>query len=363
MVKFFDVKTSIYLDIVRFLCAFVVMVTHCCQVIFEMNFNSHFIGDIQHGAVMIFFVLSGYVIAYTTTVKKRTIVEYTIARLSRLYSIFFPAIILTVICALLTKAVNPSFYEIYNNGNEILRYILGVFYLNEIWFLSAAPRMNGVIWSLGYEFWFYAVFGIFFFKKKGLKGFFLPFLICLLVGPKILLMMVIWMFGFLAFRIQKIIISTKLSWFFVFVFLVISILCMSFFSSIPFKLGTYPLFWASQFITDYVVGVFFGISIWFLPLKTKKVQSSQIILKNQKIFRTIGDLTFPIYVLHWPLLILFKSLMPIGLGLNIQFLIISLSTFLICIFVGMYLESKKQLWSLLFNRILLKLVGKKDFET
>ena len=44
--KYLDVTTSIYLDILRFLCAFFEMVTHSCQVILERDFSSHFIGDL-----------------------------------------------------------------------------------------------------------------------------------------------------------------------------------------------------------------------------------------------------------------------------------------------------------------------------
>lgn len=127
MVKYFDTKTSIYLDLLRFTCAFIVLITHSFQVIYKIDFSNHYVGHVTHGAVIIFFVLSGYVIAFTTTIKKRTMTEYVVARLSRLYSIFFPAILLTILCAILTQIFNPAFYENYNNGNQILRYMLGLF--------------------------------------------------------------------------------------------------------------------------------------------------------------------------------------------------------------------------------------------
>ena len=358
MTKYFDIKTSIYLDLLRFLCAFIVLVMHSFQVIYKMDFGNHYISHIAHGAVIVFFVLSGYVIAFTTTVKKRTMAEYVVARLSRLYSIFFPAIIVTIICAVITKIINPSFYELYDNGNAIFRYFLGLFYLNEIWFLSAAPRINGVIWSLSFEFWFYVIFGALYFKTKGLKGWILPFLICFFAGPKILLMMVIWFFGFLAYRLPKVAISNSFSWFLVFVFLVLSIFSMIFFSGIPYDLVRYPLIWASQFLTDYIVGFFIAISVWFLPLTKNKVKGSQRVLKVQEKIRTIGDLTFPIYVLHLPLLVVLKSIMPEWVNLNLQFFIIVSSTFLICSFFGMYLESKKKWWTDFFYMYVIQIRNK-----
>jgi peptidoglycan/LPS O-acetylase OafA/YrhL len=50
----------------------------------------------SHLAVMVFFVLSGCVIAYTTFQRHPGDVQkYIIARLSRLYSVVIPALILT----------------------------------------------------------------------------------------------------------------------------------------------------------------------------------------------------------------------------------------------------------------------------
>ena len=48
-----------------------------------------------HTAVIVFFVLSGYVIAYVSEVKENNVKAYWASRLSRLYSLAIPAVLLT----------------------------------------------------------------------------------------------------------------------------------------------------------------------------------------------------------------------------------------------------------------------------
>lgn len=193
----------------------------------------------------------------------------------------------------------------------------------------------------------------------------MPLIICFIAGPKIIMMMMIWIFGFLAYKLPKLNIPNIFSWFLVCFFLITGVFCMSFFSSLPHQLGTFPLFWASQFLTDYIVGILIGISVWFLPLTVNKnSHNCAFVIKAQKWFRITGDLTFPIYVLHLPLLVLFKSLISPNLDLNSQFTIIFFSTLLICTCLGIYLELKRKWWvdffDSLFNTFCLDIKNKKN---
>ena len=55
------------------------------------------ISHLGNDAVMVFFVLSGFVIAYVANSKEKTIESYFISRFARLYSVVLPALILTII--------------------------------------------------------------------------------------------------------------------------------------------------------------------------------------------------------------------------------------------------------------------------
>jgi len=56
--------------------------------------------------------------------------------------------------------------------HPLFRLAAAAAFLNEIWFWSITPLSNVPVWSLGFEAWFYALFGVFIFlrgwKRAGL---------------------------------------------------------------------------------------------------------------------------------------------------------------------------------------------------
>src|ERR1700748_246533 len=86
-------STSLYLDLLRVIAAFGVVFVHADQPWFS---NDLFVRpELGHRLVMIFFVLSGYLIAFTVEKKDKGAKQYLIDRVSRLYSVVVPALILT----------------------------------------------------------------------------------------------------------------------------------------------------------------------------------------------------------------------------------------------------------------------------
>jgi hypothetical protein len=72
---------SFYLDLIRFISALEVFLYHIGLARFG------------HEAVIVFFVLSGYVISYTAKNNDRTIGRYAISRFTRVYSVALPALV------------------------------------------------------------------------------------------------------------------------------------------------------------------------------------------------------------------------------------------------------------------------------
>ena len=100
---------SLYLDLVRFVAATVVLLSHFAYTRIsggEYLILRRFGAD----AVIVFFVLSGYVIAYVSTERERTPGEYAINRCARLYSVVFPALIATVILDQMGRVLDPALY-------------------------------------------------------------------------------------------------------------------------------------------------------------------------------------------------------------------------------------------------------------
>ena len=190
---------SIYLDLVRVLAALAVIVYHSNFRLLtteKLPFSNH-----GHAAVIVFFVLSGFVIAYITSERENTPVSYWSSRLSRFYSLALPVVLLTPLLDLAGEALAPQFYTggTTTYGLAWLRMLTSLTFLNEVWLVSIMSFSNVPYWSLCYEFWYYVLFAIVTFTA-GRTRMLLAGAVMLLLGPKILLLAPVWVAGVVLFR-------------------------------------------------------------------------------------------------------------------------------------------------------------------
>ena len=336
----------VFLDALRLASALFVLFHHA----YDQWFSTHLetskkISSAGHAAVVVFFVLSGFVISYTANSKNRGGNLYAQARLSRLCSIMIPALLFTAVAEVILKNFDSYLFEVYSRGSSLPRYILSGLFLNEIWFFSAAPPINGPLWSLGYEFWYYTIFGLYLYRPKGLKSLMLPLAACLIAGPKILLMMPIWLAGVLVYIIPRPSFNRFTSWVLVVVSLVFAVTMVIYLKPFPNPLGKAPFFYSNQFLTDWVVGLFIALSLWFMPIETKFTTESNFTKK----FRKVADLTFPIYVLHYPLLVLYRLTCNYNLYDLMQMWQALGVVLLISVLLGILLESQRFYWVQVFK--------------
>src|SRR3984957_15539354 len=85
-----DPDESLYLDLVRAAASFFVVLDHA-PTLFDMPGTPRW----GHQAVVVFFVLSGYVISHVSDTKEPTGRAFVVARLARLWSVLVPAMVLT----------------------------------------------------------------------------------------------------------------------------------------------------------------------------------------------------------------------------------------------------------------------------
>jgi len=173
----------------RFSAAFYLLLAHASRTDF-----STLPALIGHEAVIVFFVLSGYVIALTTERKDKTLRQYTIARLSRLYSVVIPSLVLTYTADCIGVAFNPHVYAGVPEDQIATRLLAAITYTSQIWFLDISIFSNTPYWSLPYEFWFYVLWGLYFYLDHVIRNILLS-VVVLLIGPKILLYLPIWLLG------------------------------------------------------------------------------------------------------------------------------------------------------------------------
>ena len=90
---------SLYLDLLRFTAAVAVFLDHLTPTPSQPSIRATGglarVGNYGELAVAIFFVLSGYVISYVTSTRETTVQSYAVSRISRLYSVVVPALVLT----------------------------------------------------------------------------------------------------------------------------------------------------------------------------------------------------------------------------------------------------------------------------
>ena len=121
---------SVYLDLVRFIAACLVYFYHSNQrlLVEEILPASNF----GHSSVIVFFVLSGFVIAYVTDTKENTWTSYCASRLSRVYSVAVPAIVLTLTLDTVGRKLLPELYAGYPYDQFLTRLLGSLLFANPL---------------------------------------------------------------------------------------------------------------------------------------------------------------------------------------------------------------------------------------
>jgi len=198
-------ELSAYLNVLRVFGALEVFASHMCIFGPACGFASYF-GDLGSDGVVIFFVLSGYVIAYTADQKDRTVRRYFINRCARIYSVVVPALLLTLALEWAGTKWFPHTYNSIFDQYQFARiglYIpLWLSFSSEFWGLNEPILTNTPFWSLCFEVWFYIVLALFLFTR-GLSRIIAICAVVVLVGPKICIFFPLWGVGVLTYYLQQ----------------------------------------------------------------------------------------------------------------------------------------------------------------
>jgi peptidoglycan/LPS O-acetylase OafA/YrhL len=298
---------SLYLDVLRFIAALGVFLSHAEQhsglsgIVPGMGFR-HF----DHKFVIIFFVISGYVIAASASRPDRTLANYSADRLARLSSVVIPALVLTYALDAIGSMVSPSIYSFIDPHWQSVRLLINLLYCQQIWFLSVNPSSNTALWSLGYEFWYYVLFGIWIFIESKAAKILLFLAAAAFVGPKILLLMPAWGVGAAAFYATKAWNSSFRSSAILFAVTgCVAIAALVFEDQLGFsngKAGLPPLYYSSNFAGDNLFAVVVAIHFLCCGLFSKHLVKDLEALKTVKFIRWLAGHTFSLYAYHMPLL-------------------------------------------------------------
>lgn len=336
---------SIYLDLIRFLSAILVFVFHAKYKRYDGQWLTE-VGAYGHDAVMVFFVLSGFVIAYITHAKESTLSEYSKSRLARLYSVMVPALILTLVLDYFGKGINPAMYigGHYQASEPVYRFFANLFFANELWFQSWRAFSNGPFWSLPFEFWYYVMFATWFFFKD-YKRWLLTAIAMLIAGPKIVILLPVWVMGVITYHLSTRITLGKLR---AVIFALVPLAAYIYIRETEMQkaLLAYTvellgydfvysdLKWSRRFISDFIVGGLVSMHILGMVELAKSFSFPTCL---EKIIRYFAGMTFAVYLFHYPLLQFFGSIVHNGP------LIVAL-TFVTIMCIAPVTEGQKRRW-------------------
>ncbi|MCC6531365.1 MAG: acyltransferase [Burkholderiales bacterium] len=302
---------SLYLDIVRFSAACLVYLSHSNKrwlVDDPLPASGH-----AHAAVIVFFVLSGYVIAYVTDVKERVWHDYLAARLSRIYSVALPAVFLTIALDAAGRTLYPDIYG-YPFDQFATRISSSLLFLNEVWFVSITSFSNVPYWSVCYELWYYVLFGILMFAPRK-WALVLALGLLAVLGPKIALLAPIWILGALLYHWKRMrSLSYAASW---------ALVIGSTLAIVGFTLSGAAavidgyvkdvlgaeryrsLVWSWHFLSDYVLAILFFAHLAGMRNVAARIVSIASLVERP--IRFLASYTFTLYLLHQPLFLFWAS--------------------------------------------------------
>lgn len=322
--RFADTQASVLLDAVRGLAAVVVVIEHWRNLFF-VDYNQvalhrvlfaplYLLASAGHQAVMIFFVLSGYLISgsvFRMFEQLRWSWEtYTVHRLLRLWIVLIPGLLLTAVLdaagthihRLPASLLYGGSYPNHMTGNVAYHegWVTG---FGNILFLQGIKVQtfgsDGALWSLANEFWYYVLFplGYIAFRSKSSRktrvvSTVLFLAVAMWLPHGILVGFPIWLLGAVLTRLRPPAFRAAGRWFASAVYMVL----FFGFARLPSLQGA----WA-----DPALGLITLGWLWLLLSASDTPAMNGLRTKSA---RSLARFSFTLYVVHTPILMLFAAL-------------------------------------------------------
>lgn len=311
-------RLSAFLNFLRWNAAFLVVVGHVRGLVFvpysDLEINNlfiklfYFMTGLAHEAVIVFFVLSGYLVGgklvNSYRINRLQWKKYFIKRITRLYIVLIPALIIGGLLDLIgVFYFNES--HLYNNAFQfgslnylvtdrlnIEHFLSNLFMLQETF--TPTFGSNGPLWSLAYEFWYYILLPIMiimFFHVRSVLNInsilkmimiiVFAIILIILLDTRLLLYFMLWLLGTVTFFVRKITVPFWLS---------------IVFSMLVLVLGRFGQF-VPSLLADFLLAIGIGMMI-------NSYESTKLNIKFVKMNTLLADFSYSVYLFHFPLFIL-----------------------------------------------------------
>ena len=350
---------SLFLDIVRSLAALTVAIGHLSVICFPTSWSPILL-NCAEGAVAVFFVLSGFMIRYITSVKYTDLRRFTVDRISRIYSVAIPAVALTILLDLVTARLNPTYYAVTGGDtvtrmpvflpfadrlfeqawlHGLFRVVLSLTMLSQSWFHDSSLLSNSPFWSLSYECVYYALFGIVLYLR-GRRRVIAVIVVFLLIGPTIFLMLPLWLLGCAAYDasqdgvFKKSQVLNKKSQAKLLSLALLSVACVHGTRAI---VGHFHAHWfyigrMTPWMDTAAIATVAVVLLSSAVLRNLSVSEAHPAVR---LIRKLAAATFPLYLIHLPLFVLVAAAVPYSrTSLWARFVILGSAITLSILFTG-----------------------------
>ncbi len=304
---------SDFLNLVRWVAALVVVIGHADMYLGLFGGGNPaqwsafgYLGVHAHAAVIVFFVLSGYVVAYATDLKSSLsnygFRGYFLDRWSRIYSVLLVAVGYTLALDYVGGMLSPDYDNpafIPQDGFAI-RLIANLFSIQGVWGYRIQLGSNPALWSVGYEFIYYLLFGVLYFRaqifRRAWIGVLIVVLVLGLIGWEMTAYFGIWLTGVAAYHASH---SRRVKQHPISAWLVIAMLIVA-----NHLLVYSNILGAIEVLRDFAFAVVIAV---LLSLEVKQI--APFFQQGRQINTYMADFSYSIYAFHTPIVFFGCSLL------------------------------------------------------
>lgn len=331
-------KHFYWLDLIRFGAAFFVMIGHLRGDFFIeygtlpseqqniITFCFYSITRLGHEAVLIFFVMSGFLVGGKTLFKiKNRIFDIRSYCIDRSVRIMLPLIssLLLIWCINVITGVENNPIAFIGNLLSLQGILVG--------------PVSGPLWSLSYEVWFYVIMGaiaLFFTNvstKKQLIAFVTILLGCIVFTKLSFVYLIIWFMGAITFFVKH---KKNLCFLFISAFLCIILISLQLITS-----GSESIESAKLHISREVLELLFTFSfcLFLQQIVLYEPKSKNTIILN-KLGSKLANFSYTLYLTHYPIIkLLIYCGFPRSTQINVTSILFYLIGILICLISGYFI--------------------------
>ncbi len=313
-VAFRETGASVALDAIRGIAALVVMFDHCHNLFFvdygtalrssahpHLMYLLYAFGSGGREAVVVFFVLSGYLIGGSVF---RSLDQgrwgwksYLTHRFVRLWLVLIPALVL---CAFwdtarlaLGGASGPGLLQaVHADGVTLKLFLSNVSFLQSV--RTTTFGSDRVLWSLAAEFWYYMLFplGLLALRRavptRARLAYAVGFVVvAVFVGRPLIGLFPVWLYGVLLARLKPPKLGAMVRWVSAAVFVVVF-----------FAFAMMPWPWRI-FKMDYALGLVTLLFLWIVLSATQRMDQDTGVVRGT---RKLAGSSYSLYLVHYPFL-------------------------------------------------------------